>query len=64
MEEGYPNRPMGEDGGLQDRSISEMEGIWGNMGFVYLLFHFLARAYQTYILDTAKKLADYVHTYI
>lgn len=65
MEEDYPNGPMGEEGGLQDRGVNEREGIWANMGFVYLLSHFLARAYQTYFLDIAKQICRLcIYTFI
>lgn len=33
-----------------------MEGIGENIGFVYLLFHFLVKAYQTYFLDRVKRI--------
>lgn len=46
---------MGEDGGLQDKGINEIEGIWVDIGFVYLLSHFLVRADQTY-LDIPKQI--------
>ena len=64
MGEGYDMGPVREGGGLQDRGTSEMEGIWTNLGFVYLLSHFPVRAHLTCFLDMPNKFTDYECTCI